>query len=209
MIRRKIKHSRVKNLFKFASQKNRQTLLVESSLEFDACFHFEYSPKIKAFEAQPIGFMYDFEGKSNRYTPDFLLTNISNKQQFVEIKPQKKVINPDFRARFTEKQKVAKNEFGLDLILITDSQICVGPVLDNLKLLHHFAGYQALTELQKTIVSLLARYNKLKVSDLISILKVTAGDIFSSVCRLLSLGKIASDLTSKLSLESQVWCNGH
>ena len=209
MIRRKINRSRVKNLFKFASQKNGRTFLVESSLEFDACFHFEYSPKIKAFEAQPLTYKYYFDGKYNRYTPDFMLTNTSGKQQFIEIKPQKKIIKSDFRERFSEKRKVAKNEFDIDLILVTDSQICVGPVLENLKLLHHFAGYQALTELQKTIVSLLARYNKLKVSDLISILKVTAGDIFSSVCRLHSLGKIASDLTSKLSLESQVWRNGH
>ena len=49
---------------------------MESSLEFDACFHFEYSPKIKAFEAQPIGFMYDFEGKSSsveKLTVTFLI----------------------------------------------------------------------------------------------------------------------------------------
>ncbi|MEQ3514009.1 hypothetical protein ABMY35_11790 [Pseudoalteromonas sp. BZB3] len=66
MIRRKIKRSRVKKLFKFATQKNGRTFLVESSLEFDACFHIEYSPEIKAFEVQVIGFMYLFEGKSNR-----------------------------------------------------------------------------------------------------------------------------------------------
>ena len=78
MYRRKLKHSRVKNLHKFASQKNKFTCLVESSLEFDACFHFEFSPSIAAFEAQPLGYEYEFDNRICRYTPDFLLTHTDN-----------------------------------------------------------------------------------------------------------------------------------
>ena len=55
----KIKHAFIKNIYKFASQKNKSTCLVESSLEFDACFHFEFSPSIVAFEAQPLGYEYE------------------------------------------------------------------------------------------------------------------------------------------------------
>ncbi|WP_275423234.1 TnsA endonuclease N-terminal domain-containing protein [Pseudoalteromonas sp. MMG022] len=179
--------------------------LVESSLEYDACFHFEYSPKIKCFEAQPLGFMYEFEGKSNRYTPDFLLTNTSNKQQLIEIKPKYKTESSDFIARFSQKRKTAREDLGIDLVLVTDAQICIEPMLDNLKLLHQYAGYQALTELQLTILNLLARYKKLRVGELTQLIKVTVGDIFSSICRLLTLGKISSDLSSKLSLDSLVW----
>ncbi len=205
MIRRKLKHSRVKNLYKFASAKNNCMCLVESSLEYDACFHFEYSPKIKCFEAQPLGFMYEFEGKSNRYTPDFLLTNTSNKQQLIEIKPKYKTESSDFIARFTQKRKTAREDLGIDLVLVTDAQICIEPMLDNLKLLHQYAGYQALTELQLTILNLLACYKKLRVGELTQLIKVTVGDIFSSICRLLTLGKISSNLSSKLSLDSLVW----
>ncbi|WP_232288002.1 TnsA endonuclease N-terminal domain-containing protein [Pseudoalteromonas sp. NJ631] len=179
--------------------------LVESSLEYDACFYLEYSPKIKHFEAQPLHFMYTFEGKTTKYTPDFLLTNTSNKQQLIEIKPKYETVKPDFITRFAQKRKTAREEHGIDLVLVTEAQICVEPMLDNFKLLHQYAGYQALTELQHTILNLLSQYNRLSVNELILLLKVTSGDTFSSVCRLLSLGKINSDLSSKLCLDSLVW----
>ncbi len=89
MYQRNIKHSRVKNLFKFASLKNRASLTLESSLEFDACFHFEYSKSVSAFEAQPIGFYYQYYGKSLPYTPDFLASSADGKQIYYEIKYSK------------------------------------------------------------------------------------------------------------------------
>lgn len=73
MYRRKLRHSRVKNLYKFASAKNGNVLTVESTLEFDACFHFEYSNDIQSFEAQPIGFHYNYEAKKTSLYPRFSL----------------------------------------------------------------------------------------------------------------------------------------
>lgn len=52
-----------KNVFKFASAKVSETIMCESSLELDACFHHEYNDCIKVFCSQPEGFYYDFEGK--------------------------------------------------------------------------------------------------------------------------------------------------
>ena len=91
MYRRKLKHSRVKNLFKFASQKNNASCLVESALEYDACFHFEYSPNIKSFEAQPLGFHYVYEDRKFPYTPDFLLHYNDGGQKYLEIKTAKEL----------------------------------------------------------------------------------------------------------------------
>ncbi len=53
MYRRKLRHSRVKNLYKFASFKTASAHTVESSLELDACYHLEYSPQVKSFIAPP------------------------------------------------------------------------------------------------------------------------------------------------------------
>jgi len=47
-----------KNIFKFASKKNHHIILCESALEFDACFHLEFSPSIVTFESQPTGIEY-------------------------------------------------------------------------------------------------------------------------------------------------------
>jgi len=54
MYRRNLKYSRVKNLYKFASPKMNTVFTVESSLEFDTCFHLEYSSKIIKFEIRPL-----------------------------------------------------------------------------------------------------------------------------------------------------------
>ncbi|GAB3527359.1 hypothetical protein GCM10027342_32600 [Photobacterium alginatilyticum] len=50
MYRRQLKHSRVKNLFKFVSAKMNQVMTVESYLEFDTCFHLEYSSTITSLK---------------------------------------------------------------------------------------------------------------------------------------------------------------
>ena len=68
MYRRKLKHSRVKSLFKFVSAKMNQAMTVESYLEFDTCFHLEYSSSITSFAAQPEGFLYRFDGRDCSYT---------------------------------------------------------------------------------------------------------------------------------------------
>ncbi len=60
----------------FASQKNKSTYLVASSLEFDEGFHLEYSCEIKSFEVQPLGFKYGIEGRVCCYKPDFLIITI-------------------------------------------------------------------------------------------------------------------------------------
>ena len=207
MYRRKLKHSRVKNLHKFASQKNKSTCLVESSLEFDACFHFEFSPSIAAFEAQPLGYEYEFDNRICRYTPDFLLTHTDGTQKFIEVKPQSKIADEDFRARFIEKQTIAKQD-GRDLILVTDKQIRVYPTLNNLKLLHRYSGFQSLTELQASVLELVKQYGSIKVGQLVSFLKVTAGELLATVLRLLSLGQLFADLTTnEISIETAIWSN--
>ncbi len=72
MYRRNLKHSCVKNLFKFACLKMDSAMTVKSGLEFDTCFHFEYSPDVISFAAQREEFYYGFLGKELSYAPGFL-----------------------------------------------------------------------------------------------------------------------------------------
>ncbi len=87
MYRRHLNHSRVKNLFKFVSAKMNTVFIVESSLEFDTCFHLEYSPAVKEFEAQPEGYYYIFEGRECPYTPDFRVVDQHGNACFIEVSP--------------------------------------------------------------------------------------------------------------------------
>jgi hypothetical protein len=72
MKKRILRNSSVKNISRFASIKTGSVHTVESNLEFDACFHYEFNPQIIHYEAQPLGYKYHLDGKIRSYTPDFL-----------------------------------------------------------------------------------------------------------------------------------------
>lgn len=206
MYRRNLKHSRVKNLFKFASLKMDSIMTVESALEFDTCFHFEYSPDVISFEAQPEGFYYSFNGKELPYTPDFLVVDKVNGTRFVEVKPVTKTANPDFRERFICRQERAI-ELGAPVILVTERQIRLNPILNNLKLLHRYAGLQSFTDLHFIILELVKKSGVVSVRNLISATRAMEGDVLASTVTWLSLGKLKTDLSSSdLGLDSMVWC---
>lgn len=75
---------------------------------------------------------------------------------------------------------------------MTDKQIRVFPVLDNLKLLHRYSGFQALTELHTVVVGLVKSTGLVKVAQLVNYLKVSAGEVLSVVARLLCLGLLVT-----------------
>ena len=205
MYRRKLTISRVKNIFKFVSQKMSSVYLVESFLEFDACFHFEYSPNVVSFETQPLGFKYYFEGKQCPYTPDVLVNDLKNGERFVEIKPVTKTINGEFRSRFKAKQQQALN-LGKPLILVTEQQIRVNPILNNLKLLHRYSGFQSFTPLQFELIALVKRIGRVPITKLLQANKVSVGGILASVLGLISHGFMSTDLvTGDFGLNSKVW----
>ncbi|QIZ75746.1 TnsA endonuclease N-terminal domain-containing protein [Ferrimonas lipolytica] len=205
MYRRNLGHSRVKNLFRFASPKMNSVLTVESSLEFDACFHFEYSPKIEHFEAQPQGFYYPFNGRDCGYTPDFAVVE-NGVRRFIEVKPQRKTLNSDFRSRFHAKQIKAK-ELGSSLVLVTDKQICVNPILSNLKLLHRYSGFQAMTPLHLYLLKLVKCIGVVSVAELIEESGEEPGSVLATTLSLVAGGEITTDLlNSTLGLDTRVWC---
>ncbi|MBY6186789.1 Tn7 transposase TnsA N-terminal domain-containing protein [Marinobacter hydrocarbonoclasticus] len=205
MYRRNLGHSRVKNLFRFASPKMNRVLTVESSLEFDACFHFEYSPTIEQFEAQPEGFFYTFNGRQCGYTPDFAVID-GGKWRFIEVKPQSKVLQSDFRSRFHAKQLQA-NALGLNLVLVTDKQIRVNPILNNLKLLHRYSGFQAMTPLHLHLLRLVKHIGSVTVAGLVEASGEEPGSVLATTLSLVARGQVSTDLLNgELGLASQVWC---
>jgi len=205
MYRRHLKHSRVKNLFKFVSAKMDTVFTVESSLEFDTCFHLEYSPVVKAFEAQPEGFYYDFEGRQCPYTPDFRVIDYSDNACFLEVKPSDKVANPDFLQRFSVKQQRAI-DLSFPLKLVTEKQIRINPILRNLKLLHRYSGFQSFTPLHVKLLGLVRELGRVSLSRLSGSTGAPPGEVLASVLLLLARGLINSDLTAQeIGFSSVVW----
>lgn len=194
-IRNLRKPSANKNVFKFASHKNQASILCESSLEKDCCFHFEYDSEVVAYESQPVGFYYDFEGKQLPYTPDFLVRYIDGTSQFVENKPYKKTLTKEFKKKFKQRQ-IAARRLGIELILVTDKQIRAGYFLKNCQLVHRYSGCIESDLLTDKVLDCFDERLSMKVNDLASLLCVTIGSVLAAALRLVSIGKLWVDLDS-------------
>ena len=194
MYRRHLKHSRVKNLFKFVSAKMNTVFTVESSLEFDTCFHLEYSPAVIAFEAQPEGFYYAFEGRDCPYTPDFRVVDQQGNASLIEVKPSDKVADPDFLQRFPIKQQKAF-ELSSPLKLVTERQIRIDPILGNLKLLHRYSGFQSFTPLHMQLLGLVKDLGRVSLARLSGSTGAPPEDVLATALSLIARGLIHSDLT--------------
>ncbi|WP_158294534.1 TnsA endonuclease N-terminal domain-containing protein [Halomonas urmiana] len=180
-------------------------LTVESSLEFDACFHFEYTSTISSYEAQPEGFYYFWGEKQLPYTPDFLVVDKDRGSRFIEVKPYTELENEEFRDKFSCRQRSAL-EHGVPLLLVTEKQIRVNPILSNLKLLHRYSGLKTLTPLHLMLLDIVRKSGKVRVRDLVHETGESSSTVLSSVISWLAIGEISSDLSAaKLGIDSIVW----
>lgn len=192
--RKKQKSSPIMNRYKFASQKMGMTYTVDEQYEFDLCFLLEYSDDVIAYEAQPDGFYYHFNGRRCTYTPDFLVHYKSAGKQFIEVKPSKNKNNANFRARFAAKQEVARS-LGIPLILVTDQQIRQEPRLNNYQLVHRCSPVQSLTYIHHEILELVQRFRCLSIASIMNQVQYCRDEIMSAVLLLIFNKKVTADLT--------------
>lgn len=165
------RNSTEKNISRFVSLKTNSIQTTESILEFDACFHFEFSHEILAFEAQPLTYHYQLNDKTRRYTPDFRCDFDNGDTILFEVKPKIKTLSDEFKEKFHAQRKAAI-EMGSDLELITDEDIRIYPLLDNLKIIHRYACLDELDDLQRSILNLFKNYAEYRVSQLLKRSKV-------------------------------------
>lgn len=202
-IRNLRKPSPNKNIYKFASAKNRGSVMCEGSLERDCCYHFEYDPDVLGYESQPQGYYYEYCGKRLPYTPDFLVSYADGSHRFVENKPYGKTLNDDFKHKF-EARKQAAEKLGIQLILVTDRQIRGGHFLKNCELIHRYSGCIDGNGLISIVHEHLCSAKEIKISELAESLKLSIGDAFATVLRLISQGAATADLDSGALCESSV-----
>ncbi|NRD72151.1 TnsA endonuclease N-terminal domain-containing protein [Shewanella sp. VB17] len=196
-----------KNIFKFASAKVGETIMCESSLEFDACFHHEYNDTITSFGSQPEGFHYNFEGKQLPYTPDVILHYIDGMTKFHEYKPYSKTFDPAFKAKFVAKKQAAQ-VLGIELILVTEKQIRINPILNNLKLLHRYSGVYGVSDIQRELLQLIKKSGKILLEDVAGEYALTMGEARSFLYSLINKGLLKADLAQDdLTSNPTVWCH--
>lgn len=171
-----------------------QALTVESKLEFDVCFYFEYSADISLFIAQPEGFYYSYQDKPCAYTPDFLIC-YQGKKRYIEIKPTRKTQSEDFIHRFKAKQEKAAQQ-NIPLYLVTEKQIHAQPIFDNLRLLQRYSSPSHLSSEHHAILIAVDENNSIFINELNELLDISLSVLTQSVIELLLLGKLSVDLLS-------------
>jgi len=170
--------------------------MCESGLEFDACFHLEFSPSIVSFESQPTGIEYQTDDKTRRYTPDFKIVKNTGEIEFIEVKPERVHSTEKFRAEF-EHKRAAYNALGFKLILVSEKQIRSGKLLSNLKVLHRYAT-SSLSDLHKLALKHIKQFKSLSIRELANKLGVVIGDCIATCALLIGIGAVKADLESEL-----------
>lgn len=143
---RKIKASAVKTIVKFPSTKSFYEtcrrpftmVLVESQLERDFCFHLESDPMVAKYFPQPKTFVVKSEWLTDRkYTPDFEVHYTNGRKAYIEVKAD----ISDLEDHYLHKLSVAKEQMrrsGYDFFIVDRKQICVQPLLGNLKKIQRY-----------------------------------------------------------------------
>lgn len=205
-IRNLRKPSPNKNVFKFASAKAGKTIMCEGSIELDACFHHEYNESVRMFDSQPQGFFYQYDGKNLPYTPDSIVHYIDGRIQLHKYKPLIKTFDPIFKAKFFAKQQAAQS-LGMELILVTDEQIRVNPILNNLKLLHRYSGAYTVSDTQRKLLSWVQASGKCRLTEIAHEYALPIGELRSHIFSLLNKGLLKADVVrNDFTLNPSVWC---
>ena len=195
-----------KSIFKFASPKMGKMFKVESPLEYLTCFHLEYSPDVRAYVSQPGPVEYYLNGQPQNFFPDFWVDSNQKAEHLLEVKCSKEISNQEFRDKFKLRRESATQK-GLPLVLITERQICQNPILDNLKLLHHYAGDYSLTPAHDWVLKFVRRVGQSHIKTLIDKSGFSSGEIVAASLTWISRGELQADITdTELGESSLVWC---
>lgn len=106
----------------FASTKMDRMIAWESQLEQKACYHFEFSPVVKAFREQPQTLYLPAPKGMFRYTPDFELTLHNGEICYVEVKPLSKLFTPQVLKRLQVANQFLA-EKGYRFIVLTEEEL--------------------------------------------------------------------------------------
>lgn len=204
MKKRILKNSKIKNISRFVSLKTDSVQTTESDLEFDACFHFEFAPQIKTFETQPLGFKYQLNGRSRRYTPDMLCYFNDGYAPYYEVKPKWITEQDEFKEKFyAQRQQAIAN--GHDLLVLTENDIQIYPLLDNLKIIHRYACSDNLDDVQVRLLKLFPNYGEMQISQVLNANQAPSTTILPALYDLIAKKILEFDWHCPISHDSFVW----
>ena len=136
---RKVHHGNRNIIGNFASIKMKRLVEFESTIERDYLYMLDYQPSVISFEEQPFTIDYTYEGKTARYTPDFLVSTTET-SVLVDCKPTKSTDQVDNQRKFQAARDWCEKNC-LRFEVVTDDHLRIGHELRNVKLLTQFARH--------------------------------------------------------------------
>lgn len=160
-----------------ATKPNRKTILTESLLERDFCYHLEMDDNVVAYESQPEQIRYFYQGAYHTYTADFLAHSIDGTKTLYEIKDTR-FLNDEVEAQLCAVAEYA-NASGFQFEVVTEKEIRVRPYFTNLK---HLCDARASApinrHLEDEITSLIRTKGGLRIADILDEISISIIDIY-------------------------------
>ena len=125
----------------FYSHKNKKLMWLDGSFEKKVALCYEFDSNIIAYRSQPSRYPYqDGNGQSRLYTPDFLIKSNSVAEPFYldEAKMSKYLNSNNFNLLLPHIRSALKNDFSLNLEIVTENNIASGQKLKNFTHLYYF-----------------------------------------------------------------------
>jgi hypothetical protein len=123
------------------STKINRSIAWESQNEQKACYHFEFSPVVKAYREQPQTFYLPAPKGMFRYTPDFELRLRNGEICYVEVKPLAKLFLPKVLERLKAAHRFLTDE-GYHFIVLTDEELNFPNRIRNFSILRPYLRFQ-------------------------------------------------------------------
>lgn len=186
-----------------ATKPTRKTILTESLLERDFCYHLEMDDNVVAYESQPEQIRYFYQGAYHTYTADFLAHLIDGTKTLYEIKDTR-FLNDEVEARLCAVADYA-NASGFQFEVVTEKRIRARPHFTNLKHLCDAKASSALPQyLEDEIIDLVRINGSMTIADILDQVEITLVDVY----RLIALNVLYFNLYSfVLGLSSKVTVN--
>lgn len=197
------------------STKTGRLIQLESALERDFCCLLEFAPDITNYLEQPLTIEYELEGRTRRYTPDFLVHYV-NERPSVLAEIKYKVDLQTNWAQLKHKFRAAKcyaAAAGWEFRVYTEVEIQT-PYLLNAKLLLRFKDphFPVCSEYRQLLLELVAKLNESTPAELVLTASPDAdiqAKLLPVLWHLVSRGLIGCNLFQSLTMQSQVWSTTH
>lgn len=181
-----------KYLVYFPSRKNQCQVVCESLLEADYCARLEFTREVIAYHAQPETLSIQVDGRTFRYTPDFLVET-SEDWYYTEVKPCLSKLPERYLDKLHEAKRILLKK-GYPLKFADSESILEGPLLDNIKFLYFNSFNVEVDELNFCLKALTVIPLPTALGDFLTITHASPRALYRCIFE----QKVELDLTSRI-----------